>query len=83
MVGKQSESRHKPRLKAARKKLAAQRQSESETVGASEVLFNKRYDLTDEVLRFEHDLIGRTLASVNGIHTQQNYSDLAIKPSRT
>lgn len=56
----------KPRLKAVRKKLAAQRQSESETVGAAEVLFNKRYDLRDEVLRFEHDLISRTLASVNG-----------------
>jgi hypothetical protein len=56
----------KPRLKAARKKLAAQRQSESESVVASEVLFNKRYDLRVEVLRFEHDLISRTLASVNG-----------------
>jgi tetratricopeptide (TPR) repeat protein len=56
----------KPRLKAARKKLAKRRQSEPERVGASEILFNKRYDLRDEVLKFEHDLISQTLACVNG-----------------
>ena len=53
----------KPRLKAARKKIAARR---SEPVDAREVLFNQSYDLRAEVLKFEHDLIARTLARVNG-----------------
>jgi len=53
----------KPRLKAARKKIAARH---SEPVDAREVLFNQSYDLRAEVLKFEHDLIARTLARVNG-----------------
>jgi tetratricopeptide (TPR) repeat protein len=56
----------KPRLTAARKKLAAQEQSETETADVHEVLFNKSHDLRVEVLQFEHDLIARTLAKVNG-----------------
>jgi tetratricopeptide (TPR) repeat protein len=58
----------KPRLKATQKKLAAQRRSETETetVHVSEVLFNKSYDLRDEVLKFEHDLISQTLSRVDG-----------------
>jgi hypothetical protein len=31
-----------------------------------EILFNKRYDLRAEVLRFEHELISQTLTMVNG-----------------
>ena len=54
-----------PRLKRARKKIA-QRQSEPQSVDVREVLFNKTYDLRAEVLQFEHDLIARTLARVNG-----------------
>ena len=56
----------KPRLKAVAKKIAAQQRSKSKTVKCAEVLFNKRYDLEDEVLKFEHDLISQTLAKVNG-----------------
>jgi DNA-binding NtrC family response regulator len=56
----------KPRLRAARKKLAAQRQSESKSVDVRDVLFNKRHDLEGEVLKFQHDLIAETLAKVNG-----------------
>jgi molybdenum-dependent DNA-binding transcriptional regulator ModE len=55
----------KPRLKAARKKIAVQRQSNPQPE-VHEVLFNKSHDLRAEVLRFEHDLIARTLAKVNG-----------------
>jgi tetratricopeptide (TPR) repeat protein len=54
-----------PRLKKARKKIA-QRQSAPQSVDVREVLFNKNYDLRAEVLQFEHDLIARTLARVNG-----------------
>lgn len=56
----------KPRLKAARKKLAAQRQSKPQSVDVREVLFNKRLDLEAEVLRFQRGLISQTLAKVNG-----------------
>jgi tetratricopeptide (TPR) repeat protein len=56
----------KPRLRAARKKLAGQRQNESKTVDVRDVLFNKRHDLEEEVLKFQHDLIAETLAKVNG-----------------
>jgi tetratricopeptide (TPR) repeat protein len=52
----------RPRLKAARQKIAA-RHSESQPV---DVLFNQSYDLRAEVSKFEHDLIARTLARVNG-----------------
>ena len=55
----------KPRLKAARKKIA-QRRSEPQKVDVREVLFNKSYDLKVEVLQFEHDLIAQTHARVNG-----------------
>lgn len=60
----------KPRLKAARKKLAAPRQSEPQSVDVRNVLFNKRHDLQAEVLKFEHDLISETLTKVNGKVTQ-------------
>ena len=60
----------KPRLNAVRKKLAKQRQNEPQTVDVRDVLFNKRYDLDDEVLKFEHDLISETLAKVSGKITQ-------------
>jgi tetratricopeptide (TPR) repeat protein len=57
----------KPRLKAVRKKLAAQqRQTKPQPVDAREVLFNKRYDLEAEVLKFRRGLISQTLAKVNG-----------------
>lgn len=56
----------KPRLGAARRKIAAQRQSEPQTVDVREVLFNKSYDLRAEVLQFEHDLISQILARVKG-----------------
>jgi tetratricopeptide (TPR) repeat protein len=55
----------KPRLNAARKKLGRQLKSEP-SVDVLEVLFNKRYDLKAEVLRFEHELISQTLTKVNG-----------------
>lgn len=57
----------KPRLKAARKKLSARRQTEpSKVVDVREVLFNKRYDLEAELRKWEHDLISETLAKVGG-----------------
>jgi tetratricopeptide (TPR) repeat protein len=56
----------KPRLKAARKKIAALRQETLQNVNALEVLFNKRHQLEDEVSRFERELIAQTLAKVNG-----------------
>lgn len=55
-----------PRLKAARKKITAHPPNEPQTVDVREVLFNKSHDLRAEVLQFEHDLIARTLAKVNG-----------------
>lgn len=56
----------KRRLKAARGKIAAQRQRKSQPVDARNVLFNKRHDLQDEVLKFERGLISETLAKVDG-----------------
>ena len=56
----------KPRLKAARKKIAAQRQNEPKSVDVRAVLFNKRHDLEEEVLKFERELISETLEMVNG-----------------
>src|ERR1051325_494147 len=56
----------KPRLKAARKKIAEQRQSKPKAAAVHEVLFNKSCDLRAEVLQYEHDLISRTLKKVNG-----------------
>ena len=56
----------KPRLKAVRKKIAAQRQSKPQPVDAREVLFNKRHNLEKEVLKFERGLISQALAKVNG-----------------
>ncbi|HKU76038.1 MAG TPA: helix-turn-helix domain-containing protein [Pyrinomonadaceae bacterium] len=56
----------KRRLKAARKKIAAQPQTKSQPVDVREILFNKHYDLEDEVLRFERRLISETLAKVGG-----------------
>jgi tetratricopeptide (TPR) repeat protein len=52
----------KPRLKAARKKIAAQH-SEPQPV---DVLFNQSYDLRVAVSKYEHDLIAQTLAKVGG-----------------
>ncbi|HET6976055.1 MAG TPA: helix-turn-helix domain-containing protein [Pyrinomonadaceae bacterium] len=56
----------KLRLKAARKKIATQRQREPQTIDVHAVLFNKRYDLEEEVLKFERELISKTLTMVNG-----------------
>jgi tetratricopeptide (TPR) repeat protein len=56
----------KPRLKAVRKKIAAQRQGEQKTSDVREVLFNKSRDLRTEVLKYEHDLISEALARVDG-----------------
>jgi tetratricopeptide (TPR) repeat protein len=56
----------KPRLKAAREKITRQRQSKPQPVDVRDLLFNKRYDLEAEVLKFERELISQTLAKVNG-----------------
>lgn len=56
----------KPRLTAVRKKLRAEPARKPKLADVSEVLFNKRYHLPDEVLQFEHGLISQTLAKVNG-----------------
>ena len=56
----------KPRLKAVRKKLATQRETEPQPLDIRDVLFNKRYDLEAEVLKFQRGLISQTLARVNG-----------------
>jgi len=54
----------KPRLKAVAKKIEGARSKLKADV--REVLFNKRYDLRAEVLKFERGLISETLARVNG-----------------
>jgi tetratricopeptide (TPR) repeat protein len=56
----------KPRLKAARKKIGGELLRKPKVLDAREVLFNKRCDLEDEVLKYERELIRRTLAKVNG-----------------
>jgi DNA-binding NtrC family response regulator len=56
----------KSRLKAARRKVTRQPQSKSQPLDIREVLFNKRYDFHDEVLKFERSLISETLAKVGG-----------------
>ena len=56
----------KPRLRAVRKKLDGARRSKPKTVDVSEILFNKRRHLPDEVLKFERGLISEALAKVNG-----------------
>lgn len=56
----------KPRLRAIRKKVGNEVLRKPKTGDAHEVLFNKRCDLEDEVLKFERELISRTLAKVNG-----------------
>lgn len=57
----------KRRLKAARRKIAARQQRKSQrSVDVREVLFNKRYDLLDAVLKYERSLISDTLAKVGG-----------------
>lgn len=59
----------KSRLKAARRKVATQPQSKFQPLDMRKVLFNKRYDFHDEVLRFERSLISETLAKVGGLVT--------------
>jgi tetratricopeptide (TPR) repeat protein len=55
----------KPRLRAAKKKIdIATRKSKAADV--PEVLFNKRYDLRAELLKFERGLISQALAQTNG-----------------
>jgi tetratricopeptide (TPR) repeat protein len=54
----------KPRLKAAKKKI--DRAQSKLKPDVRKVLFNQSHDLRAEVLKFEHDLIARTLARVNG-----------------
>jgi tetratricopeptide (TPR) repeat protein len=57
----------KRRLKAARRKIAARQQRKSQqSVDVCEVLFNKRCDLLDAVLKYERSLISETLAKVGG-----------------
>ena len=56
----------KPRLKAAGKKINGRQRGKAKTSDVSEVLFNKRLYLPDEVLKFERRLISETLAKVNG-----------------
>jgi len=73
----------KPRLNRARKKIATQRQSEPQSVNVRDVLFNKPYDLEEEVLTFERGRISEALAKVNGKVTHAakllglNYQKLA------
>ena len=55
-----------PRLRAIRKTIAAQRASKPKVVDVTEVLFNKRFNLDTEVLKFERDLISQALVKVNG-----------------
>jgi tetratricopeptide (TPR) repeat protein len=59
----------KPRLKAVAKKIDGAG-SMAKTPNAHEVLFNKRLDLADEVLKFERGLISQALVKVNGKVTQ-------------
>jgi len=62
-----SEDTHiRRRLKAARSKSAARPESKSQPVDVPQFLFNKHYDLEDEVLKFERGLISETLAKVGG-----------------
>jgi tetratricopeptide (TPR) repeat protein len=56
----------KPRLKAARKKIGGELLRKPKVIDPHEVLFIKRCDLEDEVLKYERELIRRTLAKVNG-----------------
>lgn len=57
----------KRRLKAARRKIMArQKRNSQQSVDMREVLFNKRYDLPDAVLKYERSLISDTLAKVGG-----------------
>ena len=72
----------KPRLKAVARKIDGAR-SMTKAANAYEVLFNKRYDLEAEVLKFERARISEALAQVNGKVTHAakllglNYQKLA------
>src|SRR5215203_213637 len=55
----------KPRLRAVQKKIDGTGRK-PKAADVHELLFNKRLDLREEVLNFEHDLISRTLTKVNG-----------------
>ena len=59
----------KPRLRAVAKKIDGAR-SMAKTPNAHEVLFNKRLDLAEEVLKYERSLISQALVKVNGKVTQ-------------
>ena len=54
------------KFKAAGTKLALELLREKETEDATKTLFNMPRDLTDEVLKFERDLIRQALAKVEG-----------------
>jgi len=54
------------KFKAAGTKLALELLREKETEDATKTLFNMPRDLTDEVLKFERDLISQALAKVDG-----------------
>jgi tetratricopeptide (TPR) repeat protein len=54
------------RLKAAKKKVALALRGERKGEITADVLYNKSRDLTEEVTRFEHELIRTTLAQVDG-----------------
>lgn len=54
----------KPRLRSIKKKIGSTRTKL--TANPLEVLFNKRIDLYEETLRYQHDLISETLVKVDG-----------------
>jgi tetratricopeptide (TPR) repeat protein len=56
----------KPRLRAAGKKIDGKRKRTVSVADMHDVLFNKRYNLEAEVLKFERGLISQALAKVNG-----------------
>lgn len=72
----------KPRLRAVAKKIDGAR-SKAKTADVGGVLFNKSYDLEEEVLKFERGRISEALAKVNGKVTHAakllglNYQKLA------
>lgn len=72
----------KPRLRAVAKKIDGSGRK-LKTADVSEVLFNKPYDLEEEVLKFERGRISEALAKVNGKVTHAakllglNYQKLA------
>src|SRR5687768_17482626 len=65
MVGRQRKSRRKAETESGRKENQRRATKQGKDYRASEVLFNKRVYLPDEVLKFERGVISETLAKVN------------------